>query len=165
MAFSTTTTEILYTGDGADVTFSIPFSFIDDSAIHVELYDYSDASSPSLIEELVEDTDYTISGTVVTMVVPPALTERLRIYRETDDIHSTTYSGYQFPYATVNDDFDRVFQRLQEVKASIEALVSGTQISFGDQSVDNSFRIRMSGTSLLIEKRILGEWVALDELN
>lgn len=137
MAFSSTDTEIIYTTDGVDMTFEIPFSYAHEDFIRVETYDETDPDNV-VYNELEKDVDFqfvdddtieTIELVLVGMDLVPTPTAlaaglTLRIFRDTADIHNTTYSTYQFPYATVNTDFDKVYQRLQELKREIDRSVS-----------------------------------------
>lgn len=121
MAFSTTDTEITYTGDGVDKTFAIPFDH-DPRYIRVRLIDLSDPDVP-VITDLDQDTDYTVSGGEVVLdssMTAPSATDRLYIFRETTDTRPTDYNTYQFPYPTVNAEMDRISQRLQEIRTSLE---------------------------------------------
>ena len=68
-------TEVIYNGDGSDVTFDITFPFLRESDVKVSVGGDT-KNSPA---------DYSITGTVVTFVTaPPNATGNVRIYRNTD---------------------------------------------------------------------------------
>ncbi len=121
MAFSTQDTQVIYNGNGVDTTFAIPFEFTDDSSIKAEKYDITDPQNPVLIP-MVAGVDYTTDTVNVETTIPVLATEQILIYRETDDDHPILYSGYQFPFSTINKDFDTLYQLVQEARAAIEGV-------------------------------------------
>ena len=142
MSFSTTDTEIFYTGDGVDSTFAIPFYFTDANSIKLELYDM-DLDEPIGVDQVL-NVNYTQAGTDVTLVTmtidpisgdpvytpkPLLVTERLRVYRESIDYHQVSYNTYQFPYPTVNIDLDRVYQLIQETKREVDRAIKLNALS------------------------------------
>lgn len=144
MSFSTTNTENLYTCDGLDSTFSVTFNYEDASEIKADKIDYTDPDAP-ITTALVLNSTFTFdSGTnILTTVVtttdgsgnpvytatPLSAVHKLRIYRQTIDYHQAVYTTYQFPYATATTDFDRVFQRLQELNTELTRKIGLTPAS------------------------------------
>lgn len=146
MSFSTTNTEIFYSGNGTDSTFAIPFEFVDSVSVKVQLFN-TVVVAPAVVTpvDLVLNTDFTIVGTNVNLIVttidivtgnpvvnprPMLTTEKLRVYRDTLDSHQQTYSTYQFPYATVATDFDRIYQRIQELKTELKYAIQFGKYSY-----------------------------------
>ncbi len=70
------TTEVFYNGDGSDVTFTIPFEYLEESDVKV--------SVGGVLK--TQNTDYTFSTlTEITFTAAPASgTNNVRIFRDTD---------------------------------------------------------------------------------
>ena len=70
------TTEVFYNGDGTDVTFTIPFEYLEESDVKV--------SVGGVLK--TQNTDYTFSTlTEITFTTAPASgTNNVRIFRDTD---------------------------------------------------------------------------------
>jgi hypothetical protein len=120
MAYSTTIVSVFYgVGDTLDdQTFAIPFDFIEDSSIKAELWDASDPQNPIQLP-FAQTTDWSLSGTDVVSTIPITGAQNIVIYRDHLAVHETLYSSYEFPYATVNVDLDRVYQMAQENKEAL----------------------------------------------
>lgn len=80
MTVASTTQRIRYTGNGATVTFAIPFAY--DSASEVEVT-LRDETTPTAITETAQTNPahYSISGSNVVMVTAPSSTQKLMIRR------------------------------------------------------------------------------------
>lgn len=143
MSFSTTDTEVVYTGNGADTSFEITYEFQNPAYIKVQKYDLiTDPENPIIID-LDEGIDYYITATTVFTVYPdmdgggnPILVpepvevgNKLRIYRDTVDTRVQNYNTYQFPYPAVNNEMDRVHQRLQELRREVDRAIKLNALS------------------------------------
>lgn len=137
MAFSTTTTQIIYGGNGVSTTFAIPFDFEDAVSIKVELYDAAEAK----VTPFDSPAQWSVVGTNVVTVAPVPVDYKLFVYRQSIDSHQTNYNTYQFPFDTMNVDLDRVYQLIQELRDGIArtsqldafAVANGTPVPSLDQ--------------------------------
>ena len=155
MAFSTTDSEVIYEGDGVQTTFEIPFVYLKRSYIKVELYDerpqLADPDEEPITTPLVYLEDYIfddnetiqlvtreVDGEDITYV-PLAVEEgvKVRVYRDTNDVHEAIYSTYNFPYKTVNGDFDQVYQRLQELRREVDRAIKLHYANQNDLSAED----------------------------
>ncbi len=125
----------IFDGNGSTVVFAIPFTFDDNShvvAIHTTV--------AGVESTLVEDTDYTISGTNLTMSTAPATGERLTLYRHVPLTQLVDFTN-QEAYFLENTEFtmDRLMMAVQQIEEvqnrSIEYNISvkpGEQVSASD---------------------------------
>lgn len=148
MSFSTLSTNILYDGNGVDTTFEIPFKYVDEAHIKVRLYDVTNPDEPAE-EELVRDVDWRfmdedtiqlieiqlVEGEPTAVPVPAATHEQVYIYRDTIDHHPTNYAGYSFPPATISYDFDRVYQRMQELRDEVARAIKLSQKAISEGEI------------------------------
>lgn len=133
MSFSTTHTESIFNGDGSDSQFEVTFNYEADTEIKVQLLDYTDPDN-IITTDLVRNSTFLFDTTtdLVTLVTggvtpnPPTVDQKIRVYRETIDYHQNVYTDYKFPYLSVAVDFDRVYQRLQELKTELDKKVGLT---------------------------------------
>jgi hypothetical protein len=139
MSFSTTDSEIGYLTNGSDTDFEIPFVYEHEDYIKVETIEpvYDPILTTEIIDyittPLVKDISFifldeeTIQTIELVLGVPTPLPPPdglvLRVYRDTADIHSKVYNTYQFPYTTITNDFDQVYQRIQELKRDLRYCV------------------------------------------
>ena len=126
------TTEIFYNGDGSDVTFDIPFEYLEESDVKV--------SVGGTLK--TQDTDYTFSTlTEITFTTaPPSGTANVRIFRDTDinSLRNEFFAGSAIRAQDLNDDFLQTLYTVQEIE---DQFVTQTNGSF-DNNVDmNSNRI------------------------
>ena len=101
-------TEVSYTGDGSDTTFSINFPFLKESHIGVSV-----AGETKNIT-----TDYTISGTVVTFTSAPANAAAIKIYRNTniDNPEHDYAAGSSITAASLNENQKQALYAIEEAK-------------------------------------------------
>ena len=130
------TTEVFYNGDGTDVTFTIPFEYLEESDVKV--------SVGGVLK--TQDTDYTFSTlTEITFTTAPASgTNNVRIFRDTDinSLRNEFFAGSAIRAQDLNDDFLQTLYTVQEIE---DQFVTQTNGSF-DTNVDmNSNRITELG--------------------
>ena len=127
------TTEVFYNGDGSDVTFTIPFEYLEESDVKV--------SVGGTLK--TQDTDYTFSTlTEITFTTAPASgTNNVRIFRDTDidsGVRNEFFAGSAIRAQDLNDDFLQVLYSAQEIE---DQFVTKSDGEF-DTNVDmNSNRI------------------------
>ena len=126
------TTEVFYDGDGSDVTFTIPFEYLEESDVKV-----------SVGETLqTQDTDYTFSTlTEITFTTAPASgTDNVRIFRDTDieSLRNEFFAGSAIRAQDLNDNYLQTLYSAQELE---DQFVTKSDGEF-DTNVDmNSNRI------------------------
>ena len=126
------TTEVFYNGDGQDLTFTIPFEYLEESDVKV--------SVGGVLK--TQDTDYTFSTlTEITFTVaPPVGTDNVRIFRDTDieSLRNEFFAGSAIRAQDLNDDFLQTLYTVQEIE---DQFVTKTNGEF-DTDIDlNSNRI------------------------
>ena len=126
------TTEVFHNGDGSDVTFNIPFEYLEESDVKV--------SVGGVLK--TQDTDYTFSTlTEITFTTaPPSGTNNVRIFRDTDieSLRNEFFAGSAIRAQDLNDDFLQTLYTVQEIE---DQFVTQSNGSF-DTNVDmNSNRI------------------------
>ena len=127
------TTEVFYNGDNSDVTFTIPFEYLEESDVKV--------SVGGTLK--TQDTDYTFSTlTEITFTTaPPTGTNNVRIFRDTDidsGVRNEFFAGSAIRAQDLNDDFLQVLYSAQEIE---DQFVTKSDGEF-DTNVDmNSNRI------------------------
>jgi len=103
------TTEVFYNGDGSDVTFTIPFEYLEESDVKV--------SVGGTLQ--TQDTDYTFSTlTEITFTTaPPTGTDNVRIFRDTDinTLRNEFFAGSAIRAQDLNDDFLQTLYTVQEI--------------------------------------------------
>lgn len=137
MSFSTVDSDIVYLGDDVDNTFEIPYHFQKESQIYAEIYDVTDPKNvittsliPSIDYVIINDTtlklvkpDVDGGGQPIFVDRPLLITEKLRIFRDTQDIRTTDYQQYEFPRVPVNIEMDKIHQRLQELRREVDRAI------------------------------------------
>ena len=126
------TTEVFYDGDGSDVTFTIPFEYLEESDVKV--------SVGGTLQ--TQDTDYTFSTlTEITFTTAPADGEdNVRIFRDTDieSLRNEFFAGSAIRAQDLNDNYLQTLYSAQELE---DQFVTKTDGEF-DTNVDmNSNRI------------------------
>lgn len=148
MAYSNETTSIIYIGDGVQTNFSIPFDYTEVASVMAELWDVSDPLNPIKLP-FSNPTDWNVVGSNVVTSVAPTSDEKIMLFRDTKATHETHYSTYEFPFDSVNPDFDKVYQIAQENKEALSRAIindqfyianGGTPTTIGDvnDSVDGA---------------------------
>ena len=126
------TTEVFYNGDGSDVTFTIPFEYLEESDVKV--------SVGGVLK--TQDTDYTFSTlTEITFTTAPASgTNNVRIFRDTDinSLRNEFFAGSAIRAQDLNDDFLQTLYTVQEIE---DQFVTQTNGSFNNNVDMNSNRI------------------------
>lgn len=122
MSYTTSDVFVMYSGNGSDVTFAIPFSFATSTQVLAKLYN---ATDPTNIVEVPfnKGVDYDVDGTNIVTNSPVSSDYKLLVYRDTPGVHPTTYNTYQFPYQTANLDLDRIYQLCQELKDTLNRAI------------------------------------------
>lgn len=118
-------TEVIYNGDGSDVTFDITFPFLRESDVKVSVGGDT-KNSPA---------DYSITGTVVTFVTaPPNGTGNVRIYRNTDidEPRSTFETGSSIRANELNRNIKQLLFAIKEV-GTVTANDSGLGLVAGSK--------------------------------
>ena len=130
------TTEVFYNGDNSDVTFTIPFEYLEESDVKV--------SVGGTLK--TQDTDYTFSTlTEITFTTaPPTGVNNVRIFRDTDinSLRNEFFAGSAIRAQDLNDDFLQTLYTVQEVE---DQFVTQTNGSFNTNVDMNSNRITELG--------------------
>ena len=113
-----------YTGDGNDKTFDITFPFIDTTDVKVALAGVTKAL----------DTDYTISGSVLTFTTAPGNAVAINIYRNTDitSAQAIYTAGASVKAADLNNNQNQALYKLEEV-GTVTASDSGLGLVAGSK--------------------------------
>lgn len=132
MTISTTDSSIAYSGNGVTLAFAVPFRFLVDADLTVTL-----RSTAGVESTLVLNTNYTLTGAnddaggTLTMVVAPAVGERLVIERIVGITQETDYpEGSNFPAEAHERALDRLTmigqQLLRSISRCFQLPTSGT---------------------------------------
>ncbi len=134
MTISTTDSRISYNGNGVTTEFSFPYRFLANGDLVVVIVDAAGVETVKTIT-----TDYTVTGAgddaggSVTMLVAPASSTRLVIYRDTEVVQETDYtSGDAFPAESHERALDRLTMILQEKTPGAAGATRAIQIPIGD---------------------------------
>lgn len=126
MSVSNLVTAQAYLGDGSDDTFAILFDFKAASHVKVILKD-----TTTLAEvQLAQPADFSVVGTDVVFVTPPAATDIIIIYRESPRTQTTTYltTGPFLP-ADHENGIDKLLLQIQELARDVARSI---KISLGN---------------------------------
>ena len=122
------TTEVFYNGDNSDVTFTIPFEYLEESDVKV--------SVGGTLK--TQDTDYTFSTlTEITFTTaPPTGTKNVRIFRDTDidNLRNEFFAGSAIRAQDLNDDFLQTLYSAQELTDQYVTKSSGSFITNVDMN-------------------------------
>jgi hypothetical protein len=127
------TTEVFYNGDNSDVTFTIPFEYLEESDVKV--------SVGGTLK--TQDTDYTFSTlTEITFTTaPPTGVNNVRIFRDTDidsGVRNEFFAGSAIRAQDLNDDFLQVLYSAQEIEDQFVTKSDGefdTNVDMNDNRV------------------------------
>ncbi len=127
------TTEVFYNGDNTDVTFTIPFEYLEESDVKV--------SVGGTLQ--TQDTDYTFSTlTEITFTTaPPTGVNNVRIFRDTDidsGVRNEFFAGSAIRAQDLNDDFLQVLYSAQEIEDQFVTKTDGefdTNVDMNDNRV------------------------------
>ena len=127
------TTEVFYNGDGSDVTFTIPFEYLEESDVKV--------SVGGTLK--TQDTDYTFSTlTEITFTTaPPSGTNNVRLFRDTDidsGVRNEFFAGSAIRAQDLNDDFLQVLYSAQEIEDQFVTKTDGefdTNVDMNDNRI------------------------------
>lgn len=135
MAYSDLDVDIVYEGDGVTKIFPINFAFTDEDYVKVELWDVTDPDNP-ISEGISFPSEWSIVGTDVVLTDALPASKKLLIYRDSTPVHDTNYSEYEFPFATMNTDLDKVYQLAQENRRTLDRALLNPRFNFvsGDGS-------------------------------
>lgn len=168
MTVSTTTSRIVYAGNGVTTIFAFPYRFLVNGDLELTLF-AADGTS----ETLVLTTDYTVTGAdsdaggSVTMVVAPAVGETLVIRRIVDLTQETDYiSGDAFPAESHERALDKLTMSDQQLQEQVDRslTVPLDDVTFSGQLppivAERFLRINDSGTAIeLVDALNAGELV------
>lgn len=121
MTVANITPTVTYLGDGTTVDFVVPYRFIDGTNLHVTLIDGSGVESVQTYGLAYSVSGGgTDSGGAVSMIVPPAIGEKLRINRVTPRTQTTDYqTNDSFPAETHELALDKEMMILQEIDGDL----------------------------------------------
>lgn len=122
MAYSDLDVELVYVGDDLATSFFINFAYIDEDSVQVELYNTTDPDNP-VQEAFIKGVDYTLADNLITTTDPLPVDKKLLIYRRSSPVHETSYSTFQFPFSTVNNDLDYITQLAQENRRLLDTAI------------------------------------------
>lgn len=167
MTVSSITSSIIYGGDGIVTIFSVPFYWITDSHIVVELYN----PTGPVTTAWVQGTNYTLSGAgnfaggTLTATVAPAVGLELRIRRILPILQLSDFvSNDTLPAETVERDYDYLTMVCQQLSDSIALLGSGSAISFQNVGASGvSSYAGMSGTVAQFKKIVGASGIVASE--
>lgn len=116
MSVSNLVTGNSYVGDGSDDTFAILFDFKAASHVKVIIKDTVTLAETSL----AQPADFSVVGTDVVFVTPPAATDVIVIYRESPRTQTTTYltTGPFLP-ADHENGIDKLLLQIQELARDV----------------------------------------------
>jgi len=168
MTVSTTTSRIVYAGNGVTTIFAFPYRFLVNGDLDLTLF-AADGTS----ETLVLTTDYTVTGAdsdaggSVTMVVAPAVGETLVIRRIVDLTQETDYiSGDAFPAESHERALDKLTMSDQQLQEQMDRSLTAPldDVTFSGQLppivAERFLRINASGTAIeLVDALNAGELV------
>jgi len=142
MTVANTAVQSTYQGNGSNITFAIPFSFITNTQVKVRRTN----TTTGVIDELLVGILWSIiggnPGTHVEFFVAPASDELITVYRSTDKVQSIDYIDTgPFPAEAHERALDKIVMMVQEVQNAIDNIVvniptgSGAFTRLVDQSV------------------------------
>lgn len=148
MTISTTQNRVSYNGNGVTTEFAFPYRFLANEDLLVILVETDGTEVTQVL-----DTDYTVTGVgtdssgEVTMIVTPAVGERLVILRQVALTQETDYiEGDPFPAESHETALDKVTMGLQQMQEQIgRTLLLSPAVQSG---VDNSLPNPQVGTVL-----------------
>ena len=139
MTISTTTSRVSYGGNSVTKIFAVPFRFLRNGDLVVELVDAAGAVTTHVL-----NTDYTVTGAdldaggTVTMITPPASGERLVIRRVVEATQETDYiSGDPFPAESHERALDRLTMLVQQNQEALTRTLQLPPTSDADASAIN----------------------------
>lgn len=160
--------EIRYKGDGRQVLFTFPFTYLSQPHIRVSLWD---DTKKEYVD--VPDTDWSFANaTTIQFVtappVPPTPTSpsnpeifNVKIYRITDinSIQSTFYPGSAIRAEDLNDNFDQLRLAIQEQRCELFGSVN----LLLEDKVWNKFQIgytsgKLTGDTITKSDQLTGKW-------
>jgi hypothetical protein len=117
MSLSSQSRRVIYNGNGSTTVFSIPFSFQSNTSyVGAKLWTADDD-----IEDLVYTTDFTISGSNLTMVVAPASGKKLIIYSAVPLTQTEDYADNTPLLPTnVENGLDKIAQQVQQLDEALK---------------------------------------------
>lgn len=124
MSNNNTTVKQVYTCDGLDQTFAIPFFFLEGEEDTIKVFLIDDVTQ--VATPLVVITDYTLNvpATEVTTVLAYPAGKSILIKRVSEMTQLSEFVQGPFPFEAVEEQFDRVISLIQEVDAAQSAQIS-----------------------------------------
>ena len=126
-------TQNTYTGNGSTTTFSFTFPYLKTTDVKVTL----NGGSP------LATTEYSQSATSITFNTAPAVSDAIRIYRETadTDLTATFYPGSAIRSSDLNDNFTQNLYTTQEVVSryidKVGTIPLAGNLNAGDYKITN----------------------------
>lgn len=156
MTVTSTDSQIQYAGNGSTTVFSIPFTFGSDAEILVTLI--TDSTNNAVTQTLT--TEYSISGSDLTMVTAPASGETLDIRinpdyeQDTDLIANST-----LPAETLESTVDDLSKQIKALKAIIDTQcvklpinkLNQTTVTDTDIVAGNVMQVSADGTKIILD--------------
>ena len=131
MAFAETT----YTATAAQTDFTIPFPWIRDNHVKVEINDVAKTIG----------TDYTVgtpTSTELQLTVPASLNDRVRVFRETPKLDSGWLVSYTDPSSLRREDLDTDQRQIRYILQEIaDDFAEGLKLDLADSKWDGQSRI------------------------
>lgn len=117
MSLSVESRRVVYSGNDATTVFAIPFTFQGNSSyVGAKLYTAADETNDENYDDLVITTDYTISGSNLTMITAPATGEKLIIYSLVPLSQGESFANSTpFLPSDMMDGLDKLAQQIQQV--------------------------------------------------
>lgn len=137
MTVSSTTSSIIYVGDGLTTEFDVPFRFLEDSDLQLSIQ-----ATDGTVTNLVLNSDYTVSGAnednggKVYLVNPVADQAKLSILRIMDMLQETDYrENERFPAESHERALDKLTFEAQQLQAQLDRAITVDVFSDVDPDV------------------------------
>jgi len=147
MTISNTTVKQIFTGNGSNVNFSVPFEYLSGELDNVKVILRDETVSPATETQQTRPThwdfDNATNPTLITFVTPPTVSQKVVVYRESDKIQST-----DLPPAdqTHEDQLDRLTLMVQEICEKLErAAILPISSGFADPGLPEPIEDKLLG--------------------
>lgn len=115
MSNNTPVVKQIYSCNGVNQTFAVPFFFLEGEESVLKVYHYDDATEQTTLLDL--NVDYTINNPLThiqTTLAYPVL-DNIIVKRESDFVQLSEYVQGPFPFESIEEQFDRVVSLSQEL--------------------------------------------------
>lgn len=111
MTIQTTASEIIYTANGSQTVFPIPFPYLEANDIEIILINPNGSTNT-----LTYGVDYTVASSNATLTVAPLVNVQVQVGRHTDAIQPVDLrAGDSFPEESIERALDRMTMLIQEI--------------------------------------------------